>query len=265
MEVNGRQVDALQWLRETGGKNAIKRFARQPDDEATQSQKPTDKVTLSTEAALALKAQMQYTKAGVVAPSGLAGIYAGLAKTTPSPGSPPADSVRDSSTNAVQFNTTDANSADVNGAHNAVDFRSRNAPVRNNTVTVTGDGNLVRGYNGGQKNNTITVTGDSNQVYAGENVSNTAVAVRGGENTVNLATDASNNSVAVTGTNVKVSIGSAGQNAGSNQNWTVSVAADDVDVAIVNGKAEVKLSEEQQEKYKVTVDNAAKTVSVIAA
>jgi hypothetical protein len=40
MQVNGKQVDALQWLRETGGANAVKRFSKtQSADQATTSGK----------------------------------------------------------------------------------------------------------------------------------------------------------------------------------------------------------------------------------
>jgi hypothetical protein len=166
--------------------------------------------------------------------------------------------------NRVDFDSSKTGSATVNGINNTVDFRSAAGGVENNSVAVTGGGNTVRGYNGGQKNNTVAVTGDGNRVYAGQGVSNAAVTVKGNASSVTLGENASGTTVAVSGNNVKVTVGSQGLAAGSNQNWNISIAADGVEVSVVNGKASVMTPDAVKDNYKVEIDDAKKTVSVTA-
>jgi hypothetical protein len=259
MQVNGKNVDVIQWLRDTGGANAIKRFStQQATTQTTQSNTPK---ALSKENALALKTQLAYNKAGVAPGADADTISTFLAKLKDLAATVPAAA---RNTNAVQFNDTKTNTATVKGAFNSIDFRSQAALEQNNTVTVTGEGNIVRGYNGGQTNNTMNVTGNANRVIAGQNVSGSAVTLNGAHNTVNLGTEASGNTVAVNGNNVKVNIGSEGLAAGSNQNWKISVAASNVEVSVVNGKASVNMAEELKDTYKVTIDNTAKSVTITA-
>jgi hypothetical protein len=256
MQVNGKQVDALQWLRETGGVNAEKRLST-PQPSST---KKTDKITISKDEASALKNQMQIAKAGVIpgANSDTISSYLtqlkALAPTTPS--------AITKDTNTVTFTTPTTNTASAKGKNNTIDFRSEMGVVSNNSVTTTGNNNIVRGYNGGQKNNTMAVTGDTNRIYAGQGVSTTAISVKGEKNNVTLAENASNNKVSVSGNNVKVSIGTEGLTPGSNQNWNISVAASNMEVTVTNGKASVNMAEDMKDKYKVTIDDAKKTVSV---
>jgi hypothetical protein len=271
MKVDGKEVNALQWLRDTGGKNAIKRFSGNQAGEQAIQKAAVDRVTLSREATAALKAQMQYNKASVLSGTNVAAstadIYSMLPQQRAAQTTPAAQNVQATppDTNRVEFNNAKTNKAVVKGSNNTVDFRANAGPVRDNTLNVAGEGNLVRGYNGGQKNNTMTVTGDTNRLYTGQAVADTVVTVKGSENTVNLGTRASGNTVSVTGNNVKVSISSAGQTAGANQNWKIDVAANDIEVAVVNGKAQVNMADELKGTYKVTIDDAAKTVSVTAA
>ncbi len=263
MQVNGKQVDALQWLRDTGGTNAIKRFSPQPTQEQPASKSASDKVTISQNDAAILKAQMQFNKAGMI-PGMTSDAVSSYLSQLKALQTPTAQSAAAKDTNSVRFDTPKTNNAVVTGTNNSVDFLSATLSASNNTVSVTGKGNIVRGYNGGQNNNTMTVTGDTNRLYSGQNVSNTAIAVKGNSNRVNLGTDASNNTVAVTGSNVKVSIGSQGLAAGSNQNWNINVAGDNIQVDVVNGKASVTMAEDQKDKYKITIDQTAKSVIVTA-
>jgi hypothetical protein len=271
MKVDGKEVNALQWLRETGGNNAIKRFSENQTSQQATQKAAGDHVTLSREATAALKAQMQFNKAsvltGISATTAPTDIYTLLAQQKAAQATTVPQTVQPAppDTNQVEFNNAKTNKTQVTGNYNTIDFRANAGPVRDNTINLAGEGNLVRGYNGGQKNNTMTVAGDTNRLYAGQGVAHTAVTVKGSQNTVNLGTQASNNAVSVTGNNVKVSIGSAGQTAGSNQNWKINVAANDVEVAVVNGTAQVNMADELKSKYKVTIDDAAKTVSVTAA
>jgi hypothetical protein len=257
MIVNGKNVDMLQWLHDTGGGNAVKRFA------APQTTGQTENVstakTLSKEDAANLKNQLAYAKAGITPGAGADTISSFLAKLKDLQAAPPAAG---QNTNAVQFGNAAANAATVKGSFNSVDFQSPSALEQNNTVAVNGEGNIVRGYNGGQTNNTVNVTGNSNRVLAGQNVSNSAVTLNGAHNTVNLAEESSGNTVAVNGSNVKVNIGSAGLAAGSNQNWNINVSASNIEVSVVNGKATVNMAEDLQDKYTVTIDNTAKSVTV---
>jgi hypothetical protein len=259
MKVNGKNVDVLQWLHDTGGANAVKRFATQ--QAAGQTQKASTAKTLSKEEAANLKNQLAFNKAGVTPGTDATTISSFLAKLKDLQAAPPAAS---QNTNAIQFTTTKTNTATIKGSFNSVDFRSQAAPEQKNTVTINGEGNIVRGYSGGQTNNTLNVTGNTNRVLAGGNVSNSAVTLNGAHNTVNLATEASNNKIAVTGSNVKVNVGSEGLAAGSNQNWNINVAASNVEVNVVNGKATVNMAEELKDKYKVTIDNTAKSVTITA-
>jgi hypothetical protein len=260
MQVNGKNVDAIQWLRDTGGANAIKRFSTQQVTAQT-TQTGTPAKALGKAEALALKTQLAYNKAGVAPGADADTISTFLAKLKDLAATVPAAA---RNTNAVQFNDTKTNTATVKGAFNSIDFRSQATLERNNTVTVTGEGNIVRGYNGGQTNNTMNVTGNANRVIAGQNVANSAVTVSGAHNTVNLGTEASGNTVAVNGNNVKVNIGSEGLASGSNQGWKINVAAGNVEVNVTNGKATVNLAEELKDKYKVTIDNTAKSVTITA-
>jgi hypothetical protein len=259
MKVNGKDVDMLQWLHDTGGANAVKRFATQQTTGQTQ-EAPTAK-TLSKEDAANLRNQMAYDKAGLTPGADATTLSSFLAKLKDLQAAPPAAS---QNTNAVQFNNTAKNTANVKGAFNSVDFRSQAALEENNTVNVNGEANIVRGYNGGQANNTMTVTGNSNRVLAGQNVTGSAVTLNGAHNTVNMAAEASNNTVAVTGSNVKVNIGSEGLAAGSNQNWNINVAASDVEVNVTNGQATATMAEDLKDQYKVTIDNTAKSVTITA-
>jgi hypothetical protein len=259
MKVNGKNVDMLQWLHDTGGANAIKRFATQ---QATgQTANASAAKTLSKEEAANLKNQLAYNKAGITPGADANTISSFLAKLKDLQTAPPAAG---QNTNAVQFTTTKTNTATVKGAFNSIDFRSQAVLEQNNKVNVNGEGNIIRGYNGGQANNTMNVTGNANRVLAGENVSNSEVTLSGAHNTVNLSAEASGNTVAVTGSNVKVNIGSQGLSAGSNQKWNINVAASNVEVNVVNGKATVNMAEELKDKYKVTIDNTAKSVTITA-
>jgi len=258
MQVNGKNVDMLQWLHDTGGANAVKRFATQ---QATgQTQKAAAK-SLTKEDAADLKNQMAYSKALLTPGADATTISSFLAKLKDLQTAPPAAT---QNTNAVHFTTTDTNAATIKGAFNSVDFHSQTTAETNNTVNVNGEGNIVRGYNGGQTNNTMTITGNANRVLAGSGVSGSGLTVNGAHNTVNLAAEASNNTVAVTGSNVKVNIGSEGLAVGSNQKWNINVAASNVEVNVVNGTASVNMAEDMKDKYKVTIDNTAKSVTVTA-
>jgi hypothetical protein len=260
MKVNGKNVDILQWLHDTGGANAVKRFAT--DQAAGQTQKASAPKNLSKEEAANLRNQLAYNKAGLTPGTDADTISSFLAKLKDLQASPPAAG---QNTNSVQFNATGANAANVKGAFNSIEFKSPAAALElNNTINVNGEGNILRGYNGGQTNNTMNVTGNTNRVIAGGNVSNSAVTLSGAHNTINLASEASNNTVAVTGSNVKVNIGSEGLAAGSNQKWNIAVAASNVEVNVVNGKATVTMAEELKDKYKVTIDNTAKSVTITA-
>jgi uncharacterized glyoxalase superfamily protein PhnB len=258
MQVNGKKVDVLEWLRETGGANAVKRFSA----EQSSSVKKSDKATLSKDDAAALKSQMQIAKAAVIPGANTDAISSYLAQLKALESATKATVTKD--TNTVAFTTPTTNSASTKGINNTVDFQSTMGVVNNNTVAVTGNGNIVRGFSGGQKNNTMTVTGDTNRIYAGQSVSNTTMSVKGGNNSVTLSENASNNNITISGNNVKVAVGTAGLEPGSNQNWTISVAADNVEVSVVNGKASVNMAQGMEDKYKVTIDNAKKTVSVTA-
>jgi hypothetical protein len=259
MQVNGKNVDILQWLHDTGGTNAVKRFATQ--QAAGQTQKATGAKALSKEDAANLKNQLAFNKAGLTPGTEADTISSFLAKLKDLETTPAAAT---QNTNAVQLPANATNKATVKGSFNSVDFGTQTGTAQNNTINVTGEGNILRGYNGGQANNTMNVTGNTNRVLAGQNVSSTAVTLNGGHNTVNLAGKASNNAVAVTGNNVKVSIGSEGLAAGSNQNWKINVAASNVEVNVVNGKATVNMSDELKDNYKVTIDNTAKSVTITA-
>jgi hypothetical protein len=265
MQVNGKQVDAIQWLRDTGGKNAIKRFSPDQAQAATASAK----TTLSKQGAADLKNQLLLNKVSVVpgittaATSSAISMLAQL-KSAQTPAVSQFAKPAAPNTNTVDFNNTATNTASVNGGNNTVDFRSKTGAAQKNTVAITGQNNIVRGYNGGQTNNTITVAGDANRLYAGQNVSNTTANIKGGGNTVNLGENASNNTVAVAGNNVKVEIGTQGLAAGSNQGWNINVAANDVQVSIVNGKATVAMADDLKAKYKVTIDDLTKSVNVMA-
>ncbi len=259
MKVNGKNIDMLQWLHDTGGANAIKRFATQQTGGQTQNSSTAQ--ALSKEAAANLRNQLAYGKAAMVPGSNADTISSFLANLKDLSAAPPA-AIKN--TNAVQFTNAAANTANVKGTFNSIDFRSQTALELNNTVTVNGEGNIVRGYNGGQTNNAMNVTGNANRVLAGQNVANGAITVNGGHNTVNLASEASGNTVAVTGNNVKVNIGSQGLASGSNQNWNINVAASNVEVNVANGTATVNMAENQKDNYKVTIDNTAKTVTVTA-
>ena len=259
MKVNGKNVDMLQWLHDTGGANAIKRFATQQT--TGQPHNGTTAKAMSKEIAANLQNQLAYAKAGMTPAANADTISSFLAKLKDLSVAPPAAG---HNTNAVQFNNAAANTTNVKGTFNSIDFRSQTALERNNTVNVNGEGNIVRGYNGGQTNNTMTVTGNANRVLAGQDVGNNAVTVSGGHNTVNLASEASGNTVAVTGNNVKVNIGSQGLASGSNQNWNINVAASNVEVNVTNGTATVNMAEAMKDNYKVTIDNTAKTVTITA-
>jgi hypothetical protein len=255
MKVNGKDVDMLQWLHDTGGANAVKRFAAQQT--AGQTQEASTAQTLSKEDVANLKNQMAYAKAGMTPGTEATTISSFLAQLKDLQTAPPAAG---RNTNAVQFNTTNTNTATVKGGFNLIDFSSSKTTLeQNNAVTVTGEGNIVRGYNGGQTNNTMNVTGNANRVLTGQNVSNSTVTLNGAHNTVNLQAEASGNTVAVTGSNVKVNVGSQG-----NQDWNINVAASNVEVNVVNGQATVNMAEDMKDKYKVTIDNTAKSVTVTA-
>jgi hypothetical protein len=258
MKVNGKNVDMLQWLHDTGGASAVKRFAT--EQAAGQTQKAAPK-TLSKEDAANLKNQLAFNKAWLAPGSDAGTISSFLAKLKDLQTAPPAAG---QNTNTVQLPNSATNKANVKGSFNSVDFGSKAAFGQNNTVNVNGEGNIIRGYNGGQSNNAMTITGNTNRVLAGQNVSGSSLTLNGAHNTVNLAGEASNNTVAVTGSNVKVNIGSEGLGAGSNQKWNINVAASNVEVNVVNGKATVNMAEEMKDKYKVTIDNTAKSVTITA-
>ena len=265
MKVNGTQVDALQWLQETGGTNAIKRFSAQQVQAQSTQKKPSDQLALSKEDAAALKMQVQYNRAGIVPGAAADAMTSYLAQLKAQKALAAEQPTAAHANNTVSTGPAKTNTTAVTGKNNSVDFRAPTGTAQNNAVTVAGEGNIVQGYNGGQKNNTITVTGDTNRLFAGENVSNSAATLEGSRNTVNFGADASGDTVAVKGSGVKVSIGSAGLAEGSNQNWKISVEADNVDVSVVNGKATVNMSDEQKSKYEVSIDDAAKSVSIMAA
>jgi hypothetical protein len=263
MKIDGKNVDMLQWLKDTGGNNAIKRFSAQQTAAQASQQNTTAPKKLTNEAAAALKTQMQFSKAGIV--SGMTtdntlASYLGQLKALQTATAPTAG-VTAAATQAANAN---GNATTVTGANNTVNLNEGAGLVKNYTVTVNGAGNSITGYNGGQQNNAVTVSGNANRMLAGENVRNSTVTVKGGENTVNLASNASNNTVAITGENVKVSIGTEGLSSGSNQNWNISVAASNVEVSVFNGKATVTMADELKDKYKVVVDNTAKSVTITA-
>ena len=259
MQVNGKPVDTIQWLRETGGANADKKFS---STQSTVKPDTAKKTTLDKDESALLRSQVQLNKASVapgMTPDKVSTYISQLKALQP-----PAQTALASSTNNVSFTSPKTNTSAVTGSNNYIDFRSNTAGADNNSITVTGNENVARGYNGGQKNNTMTITGDSNRMYAGQGVSNTSITVKGGHNNVSLADNASANKVSIAGNNVKVSLGSAGLAAGSNQNWNISVAANNVEVNVVNGQATVAMANEDKSKYNVTVDNVKKTVSVTA-
>jgi len=258
MQVNGKTVDVLQWLKDTGGANAIKRFSNQ--QALAQTDKAVQTNSLSKDETSQLKIQMQYNKAGMAAPAGttsLASYLSSLKDLQQTPTNQP--TVK--STNSVQFSNK-TNTSSVNGSFNSVDFNGNAKLETNNSVTVAGEGNIVRGYNGGQSGNTMKISGNTNRLYAGENASNNSATITGGKNSLNLSFEASNNTVAITGNNVKVAIGSQGLTAGSNQNWNINVAASNVDVSVANGQATVSMADDLKDKYKVTIDNTAKIVTI---
>jgi hypothetical protein len=266
MQVNGKQVDAIQWLRDTGGKNAIKRFS---PNQAPAAAAP-EKTAISKQDAADLKNQLLLNKVSVVpgitttAASSALSMLSQL-KTAQTPVVAPQNTKPAApNMNTINFNNAATNTATVNGGNNTVDFRSKTGVAQKNTVAITGNNNIVRGYNGGQTNNTITVGGDANRLYAGQNVSNTTANIKGAGTTVNLGENASNNTVAVTGNNVKVEIGTQGLSAGSNQGWNINIAANDVQVSIVNGKATVTMADDLKDKYKVTINDQTKSVNVVA-
>ncbi len=260
MKVNGKTVDALQWLRDTGGANAVKRFSGQ--QATAQTDKAAQVKSLSKDEASQLKIQMQYNKAGMATSASTDSLASYLGSLKDLQNSPTGQPLT-KSTNSVRFSNA-TNNATVNGGFNSVDFKGNAKLEKNNAITVTGEGNIVRGYNGGQSDNSVKITGNTNRLYAGENVSNNSATITGGKNTVNLSSEASNNTISVSGNNVKVAIGSAGLAAGSNQNWNINVAASNVDVTVANGKASVSMADELKDKYKVNIDNTAKTVTITA-
>lgn len=261
MKVEGKDVEALKWLKETGGRNAIKRFSNQTVSEGAGKTHQG----INAESSAVLKAQTQYAIADQLS-GGSAGTTAldmlnelaqkrgAVVKTN--------DPQGDSKGNSVLFTNIKANNVTVNGTANAVNFHSQSSPVRNNTVMVNGEGNQIRGYNGGQTGNSMDVAGDANRVFAGEGVSRSTVTVEGNENIVNLGTEASNNQVTIAGNNSKITIGTQGLNSGSNQNWKINVQGNNVEVNIFNGKVDVKMAEEEKNKYKITIDEIKKSVEI---
>jgi len=271
MEVNGRQVDMLSWLKETGGASAVKRFKTPSTTAAAQttSSSTADRVTLSREAVAALRTQVQYNSAGAllgqsgVPPSTSGTMNELLQQVNPLNALPPTAAEMVAKNNTVRVNPADvaANAINANGTGNIVDFTGEGR-ARNNAVTVNGDANYIRAYNGGQQGNAVSVTGSDNRVYAGAGAQGNNVTVKGSGSTVSQGEETAGTAVTIAGNNVTVSFG--GNNAAANKNWKVSVTASDVEVNVVNGKAGVNMAQDLKDKYTVTIDNERRTVSVAA-
>jgi hypothetical protein len=262
------KVDILQWLHDTGGNNAIKRFStdtinQQTQQSAQSNQQPAAKVTLSKNDVATLKASMQYNRAAqIVGFSGGNVInLSSLASTTALPAAPVKATAE---TNRTSFNPEpkSTNTANVSGKNNMVDFTSSYGRATNNNVTVTGNRNMVRGYNGGQTANSISIKGNTNTLMAGEATVKNTISVQGQNNAINLGSNASSNTLVVKGNNVSISMGSQATGAANSQGWNIDVNANNVNVQIVNGTATVNVAEEDKNKYSISINNETKSISV---
>lgn len=268
MQVNGRQVDMLSWLKETGGNSSVKRFKTA----STTAAEPAagDRLTLSSEAAAALRTQVRYNSAGSllslngVPPTTEETMNELLQRINPLNDLPPtaADLVNAEST--VRFNPgqQQQNTVNARGIGNVVDFTG-SGTAANNTVMVQGNANYVRAYNGGQNGNTLMVQGDDTRIYAGSGSSSNMVDMKGSGNTVSLGEQNNGNSIRVSGSNVTLNM--SGNASGSNGAWTVSVAASNVDVSILDGKGSVNMADALKDTYKISIDNEKRTITVSAA
>lgn len=213
-------MDIIQWLRDTGGKNAIQRFS-------SQNVQTLPKPTAQTTQSAAQKPAAEY------APS---------AKNLSAP--------------------TYDKAGTINGTlNNTIDFSSNLGIAAKNNITVEGQNNYVRGYNGTQKNNTINIAGNGNRILAGPNTANNTMQVTGSGNAVLFAQDAANNKLSIQGNNVKVNMGMAG-GPSANNGWNIHVNANNVEVSISNGKAKVNVAETMKDRLKISIDEKTRTVSV---
>ena len=262
------KVDILQWLHDTGGNNAIKRFStdtinQQTQQSAQSNAQPAAKVTLSKNDVATLKASMQYNRAAqIVGFSG--GNVINLSSLTGNTALPAAPVKTPVDTNQTNFNpgSKSTNKATVTGKNNTVNFTSSFGNAANNTVSVNGNQNMVRGYNGGQTANNISITGNANTLMAGEATAKNTISVQGQNNAINLGSNASSNTLAVKGNNVSISMGSQATGAANSQGWNITVNANNVNVQVVNGKATVNVAEEDKNKYTISINNETKSINV---
>jgi hypothetical protein len=261
------KVDILQWLHDTGGNNAIKRFSADSATEQSQSAqtgtKPAANVTLSKNDAASLKSSLQYNRvAQIVGFSG--GNVINLSNPTNSTTMPVTQAKTPVDTNRVNFNreSDSTNTAAVTGKNNVVDFSSPYGYSANNKVAITGNRNTIRGYNGGQSANTVSITGNSNSIMAADETAKNTVSVIGNNNNAALGSNTASNTVSVKGNSVSVLIGSQAEGENSNQGWNISVSADNINVQIVNGKAQVNVSDQDKNKYQISINNDTKSVVV---
>jgi hypothetical protein len=215
------KADMISWLRQTGGFSAIKRFS------SDQTQSQTSSV---------LQSLLQKKSANPAFSSGN-----NAAGTT------------------VYGQSGKSNVVDAKG--NRVDFASRYGAGNDNAVTINGEKNYVRGYNGGQKNNIFDITGNGNRLFAGQNASGNTMKINGGGNLAMFADGAADNKLDIKGDNVRVNFGMAGGSA-ANSGWNIQVATNNVEITISDGKAQVKVADEMKDKLAIKIDENSKTVSV---
>ncbi|MDD5672793.1 MAG: hypothetical protein PHC61_01400 [Chitinivibrionales bacterium] len=260
------KIDILQWLKDTGGKNADSRF--KPSDTQTPNEnQSTSKISFNTNQVNALKADQKYNYAsqllGFNKISDTVDIISNLA-ARPLKAVPQQPQNQSVNTNRVDFNQAGngTNKATVTGNYNVVDFTSNSKLSSKNNVTVNGSQNTIRAYNGGQTNNSVQVTGNTNKMLIGNNASNNTLAISGASNSITLGEQASQNQVSIKGNNVSVSMGGEGLASGGNQQWKIDVNGSDVNVSIVNGKASVNVGAGKESQYKIAVNDLNKTISV---
>jgi hypothetical protein len=258
------KVDILQWLKDTGGKNADSRFSKPLKTENTDTAN-TAKISLNSNQISALKSNRLYDTAsqllGFNKNTDTVDILSNLA-ARPLQAVPQAKTKAAADTNRVQFTqvANASNKANVTGSNNVVDFTSNGAFTNKNTVTINGNQNTVRGYNGGQTSNLTNITGNTNRVMMGQNTATNTMAITGNNSFISLGDQVSSNKITVTGNNVSISVGSQGS--GSNSGWTMNINAGNVNVSIVNGKASVNTGAMDISKYNISVNNETKTISV---
>jgi hypothetical protein len=261
------KIDILSWLKQTGGRNFINRRAEErAAQQPAQTQPAATKVTLSKSAIASIKAENQINLVNQVT-------NARQTETLPvdilkldSPRPPKPPSVRNNpANNQVNFGAGNAgttNTATVNGRTNTVDFTANAQVATNNKVAVTGDANLVRGYNGGQNNNTVNIQGSNNRLMFGQNAGSNTVTAVGNGNRIELGSTSGAN-VQVTGSNVNISVGGAqGGNTAADSGWTVNINASNVTVFIKNGTAELTGSDKEKERLTITIDKNNKKIQV---